>query len=129
MDIRMKRDEMLAALEARRPWAKALDITATERHAKQEKVYFEAFQKKVAAASKWTYAQARQHGFAVQFDYHEKPRRPDCPMRHESLLDHAITQVRMHTGKFVTAKEQNKHGCKIHYLLTYDETVKANVCL
>jgi hypothetical protein len=124
MDIRMKRDEMLAALEARRSWAKALDAKNEAKHKLEEKAFFKRFRENLRAAIKWDYETARKNWFSVD----RVQGRPTCPSSTEAQLDHAIRQVTADSRKHLVAREQPRGADRLHYLLTHDETVKANVC-
>lgn len=136
------KEKLLAALEARRPWAEQLDVRQAIEHKKAEARALERYRKSVRDTRKEylefckkaleaDYATVkRETAYGGKLDREPRIRRPDipaCPRSTVQMLDQAIAQVKADGRKTyrLTAKG---HFCRIHYLLSYDETAKQDVC-
>lgn len=125
MDFSFSKQGLLDALEARRAWAVALDKKLIAKHAAAEKKSLVEFREKCRAALKWTYEEMKvKTGYGNRL--FELPRRPDCPRSAASMLEHALLEVSRDGRSRYRITE--KAFRNIHYLLSYDETAKPDVC-
>lgn len=142
---------LLAALEARRPWAKKLDAAAVAKHKRDEQEALKAWKQGLRAALKQCQTAVRER-LAMDYEtakenpwrqhwrnnepmigrgtsWRDAPElsRPSCPRPTLQKLETSIAQV--------TASEQERYSIRahghyddLHYLLTYDENAKPDVC-
>lgn len=122
--IVMDREELIAALEARRPWAQRLDEKNLKAHATAEQRALTQFQKRCREALKWDYEALKEHSFEVEVNYRD---RPSCPNSVEVSLDNQLAALKLDQRKTVTVTDTNENS-RIYYLLTHDERRKAEMC-
>lgn len=118
--LRFKRPELLAALEARRPWAARLDAKALAAHQKAEKAYESEFRAACRKAVKWDYATIKKNHGNI------RPRMtyaPSCPMSVAVKLEDAIKFVK-NDNRISCTVSQNGEWSGVHWLLTHDENPK-----
>jgi hypothetical protein len=126
MDFSYSKQGLLDALEARRAWAVALDKKLIAKHAADEKKTLVDFKNKLRAALKWTYEDYKRNT-----TYYTNPFRDlrvlSCPTSVVARLDNALREVNRDGRK--RYRVTDKAGMRtIHYLLTYDENAKPDVC-
>lgn len=137
-------------LEARRPWAIALDKKQAADHKAAEKKAHAKFLENARSersralksvkeqcdrAAKATYEQAKTgcrysgdfNGHLANLDFDKGIVWPVCPKSTVKMLDQSLTWVRADGRKHYNIHKNGVHE-KIHYLLTYDETAKPDVC-
>lgn len=150
MDFSFSKQGLLDALEARRAWAVALDKKEAAAHAKAETVAFQKFKVNVAKervralasvkkqcddAAKATYEQAKQgcqyHGAYAghlnNMDFDKDIVWPACPKSTVQRLDNNITWIKADGRKHYRIRKGGELS-NIHYLLTYNENAKPDVC-
>lgn len=125
MDFSFSKQGLLDALEARRSWAESLDKRQASEHKKAEKAAVDKFRAKCREALKWDYEQIK----AFSWDYRSGRdwiTVPTCPKSNLQSLDIALKQIQRdgRTRYRITPKA----FANIHYLLSYDETAKPDVC-
>lgn len=122
--LRMKRDDLLAALEVRRPWAAAMDKAATDRHRADEKAALVEYRAQLRERLKLTYAEAKQA------DRHNRPSLPyvECPRSVVAMLDQALAVVRANPESRVFSISPDGAAAHWFWLLTYDETIEPGLC-
>ena len=142
MNLKFKKQALLDALEARRPWAVELDRKQTEAHKAAERQALLDFRKnlraawydakiKMRAALKWDYAELARRaspyrGSVVRFEV-DMPVKPSCPKSVVQQLDQAIAAIKVDgTERYVIT--ENGHYHRVHYLLTHNENDKPDVC-
>lgn len=134
MLLRFKKEQLEAALESRRDWARKLDAKNRKKHVVDEKAYLERFRSKLKAALKWDYEQAKANRFEVELGYHEQRQKPKCPEGVEAALDKYIAQVAMDgRERYVLSPHSPKRWdafdtSELYWLLTHDESAKADIC-
>lgn len=130
--LHMTRDQVLQALEARRPWAERVDKKALAKHERDEKAYLAAFRSACRAALKWNYEKVKENYGQVEIQPGRKFRNsdaPSCPVSIVAKLDAAIEYLKKDTRKSVVLSPKNDWS-GVHWLLTYDENAdaKASLC-
>lgn len=135
MNLKFNKEQLEAALEARRGWARRLDAKRKAQHVREESKYLERFRAHIREALKWDYEHTKKRSFSVGLNgYSERDRRPNCPEGVELNLDKAISQVAMdgRTRYVLSALPPKRHGYEdtsyIYWLLTHDENAKKDVC-
>ncbi len=123
--LRFNRDELIDALEKRRPWAERLDAEHLAKHKRDEKEYLAKFRAACREAAKWDYETAKAHYFTVMEN--SRYGRPDCPASLVAGLDRNLNLVRASRQKTFTLSEGGDWS-RMFYLLTYDETIKTEMC-
>lgn len=132
MNLKFNKEQLLEALEARRPWAVNLDKTQAAKHKADEKAALKLFRDRCRAALKLSYKEAQACRFDAGLDYREKPN--DCPSSAVEALDKAVLRVSLCAPKtrFTIKPERSRHGAddtsKVYWLLTHDENAKKDVC-
>lgn len=122
--LRFNRDQLIEALEARRHWAEKLDKKRLAKHARDEAAHLAAFHAGCRAALKWDYATAKGNYFRTSMG---KSSMPSCPRSLVAQLDASLNSI------FATRQERfviDDRGTwsTLHYLLTFDERIKAEMC-
>ena len=129
--LRFTRDELVEALEARRPWAEKVDAERLAEHQKAEREYLARFRAACREAAKWDYQTAKARSFVAQVPsdsahrYKEYP--PDCPKSLVTLLDRQLAIVRATRQERMQVTESGTWD-RVFYLLTHDENAKAEMC-
>lgn len=122
--IVLAREDLIAALEARRTWAQRMDARAIAKHEKAEKAAVVSFHKSCREALKWDYNAIKEHSYKLDLDYRD---RPECPASIEQSLDHQLSVLRLDQRKTITVSDGNENS-RIFWLLTHDERAKKDVC-
>ena len=120
-----KREQFIAALEARKPWAEKLDAKALREHKVAEKKALTEFRAACKKALTWDYEEAKDPSFAVERDWRKDI--PTCPTSQAQRIDDILTvlqQTRQETFN-VTADNEWRTA---HWLLTHDENRVAEMC-
>lgn len=120
--LRFTREQLLEALEARRPWAERYDADNLKTHQRAEKEALAAFRAKCREAAKWTYSQAVEAG-----RYSLSLERPHCPASAVALLERNLTYVKTSGQKTYMVTERGDWS-RLFWVLTHDETIKSDVC-
>lgn len=133
MLLRFKKQQLVDALESRRPWAKKLDAKRKAEHQRAEKRFHELWKSTLKRALSWDYATAKKHHFNVSLDYSTRQTRPECPQGVEVALDRAIAQVEMDgRERYALSDRGGSRYSNDHYtlvwLLTHNENEKADIC-
>jgi hypothetical protein len=126
MDFSFKKQALLEALEARRPWAAELDRKQTQLHKAAEKEALNHFRSKCREAVKWSYDEAKKQTMYTRAgrDWFEPP---SCPTSIVQMLDAALEEIRRDgRQRYQISHRGGFH--RIHYLLSYDENAKPDVC-
>src|SRR5690349_10721912 len=90
MPIRFtKREQFVAALEARKKWAEQLDAKAMREHKVAEKKALTEFRAACKKAMSWDYETAKEHSFAVERDWRKDI--PKCPVSQAQRIDDILT--------------------------------------
>lgn len=120
-----KKDDFIAALEARRPWAQAWDKRVTDKHKADEKKALDGYRAKLRANLKLSYQElaGRRRGGEVWLH------QPDCPRLVEPQLDQTIRAVRYGSQQVYTLNS-DRHSTwgNAYWLLTHDETEATTPC-
>lgn len=124
MDFHFSKEQLLAALEARRPWATALDKKQMRDHAAAEKATLAKFKERCREALKWDYDTFKKNGYEIEVRWSD---RPECPSPVLQTLDSVIKFVTQDGRKRYTVTPKGPLS-KAHYLLTYDENARPDVC-
>lgn len=128
MDFQFSKAALLQALENRRKWAIALDAKNIRKHAAAEVSYLTLFKKELKAALKWDYKTAKKNGFRLpSFNGYGNHDRPTCPSSFVQSLNTTIDHIKR-DGRTRYSITSSGMTSKIHWLLTYDENAKPNVC-
>lgn len=142
MDFSFSKQGLLDALEARREWAVALDKKQIADHKKAEKDALSQFRVEVvkqrsrfsalcAQALKLPYEQLRNvNDYSGPFSFRpaiQMLHRPQCPVSVVQSLDRAIRSVTIDERKRFRISPKGGF-MRIHYLLTFDENAKKDVC-
>jgi hypothetical protein len=122
--LRFTRDQLVEALEARRPWAEKVDADRLTKHQKAEQDYLRQFRAACREAVKWDYEEAKKHSFSP---WSGRQYRPDCPRSLVVALDMHLRMVRA-TRQDRFAVSEDGTWSKVFYLLTHDEDAKAEMC-
>lgn len=130
--LHMTREQLLEALEARRPWADRVDTRALAKHQRAEKAYLTAFRSACRAALKWDYDKVKENYGQVEIQPGRRASRsnaPSCPVSITAKLEAAIEFVKKDHRKTVTIGRSGEWSA-VHWLLTYDENAskKATLC-
>lgn len=103
----MGREELIAALEARRLWAKAQDRKLMVQHAADEKTYEKTIKERARAIAKMTYAEIatagqrwRSPGQTLRLD--EGLDTPRCPISYVTRIDRALRDINLTSQKTFT---------------------------
>lgn len=123
--LRFTRDELIAALEARRPWAERLDAEHLAEHQKAEKAYLARFRAACREAVKWDYETAKAKYFTVL----ENSRfgRPECPTSLVAGLDRHLNMIKASRQKSFAISDSGGWS-RVFHLLTHDDAIKAEMC-
>ena len=126
--LRFTKDQLIEALEARRPWAERTDQERLAAHQKAERQYLTDFRAACRDASKWTYEQAKANYFEVRkrgrFDYGSKP---SCPESRVAQIDRWLNIIRAsRQSKFIIGERGGY--AKVFHLLTHDDALQAEMC-
>lgn len=116
-----ERDDLVAALKARLPWARALDKRRKAEHAAAERDYLDAFKARCRDALKWSYADFKRANFEIEAPYRD---RPSCPSMLVPQVEEALRSLALSSQRKFTIKS----GHQLHHLLTFDETAKTEAC-
>lgn len=122
--LRFTAEQLIEALEARRPWAEALDARNLRQHTKDEKEYLKTFRAACREALTWDYDQAKKHWFQVG-KRNGLPPEPDCPPSYVVRIEEYLRVVR--TSERYQVKPRGEWA-RLHHLLTYDPDEKAELC-
>lgn len=126
--LRFNRDELIESLEARRSWAERLDAKQKLEHHKAERAYLASFRAACREAAKWDYQTAKLNRFEVFRDHWgSRQHQPSCPSSVVASLDRYLNQIRASRQKSFLVSESGNWS-PVHYLLTYDETIKSEMC-
>lgn len=138
MLLRFKKEQLIAALEARRPWARAYDKVRLKEHRAAEKATYKAWQQSLRDALKWSYERAEEEHFNVSLPKYDRYKRPRCPEGVEQNLDRALALVETdgrarYTLSNLPASRRNYSTNNLsdqdlYWLLTFDENAKADIC-
>lgn len=126
--------DLVAALEARRGWARSTDRKRMQQHTKNEKAYLSAFRSACKEALTWDWDQAKGRSFTVKpppkYDdaYGEWGNRPECPASREAYIDEALAQLALTSQESFTLYDGDYHFGRIYFLLTHDDDAKADMC-
>lgn len=124
--IRIEHDDLIAALEARRPWAADLDRAALKEHRAAEREWADGVKAKAREIAKLSYADlsAAAKGYS-RLDLNG--RAPECPTSKVALLDKALSALRLSSQKTFTIDNDGpwRH---VHWLLTHDEAAASSMC-
>lgn len=136
-EIRIGRDDLIARLEARRAMFRKFDTERMAEHKKAEAAALKLFRERLRAASKWTYAELKDHGFRVALSTSSQwssvlERRvsgevPTCPESLERKLDHALRPVVASPQARYVISDSGVHG-RLYWLLTHDPYEQPEVC-
>lgn len=123
MTLRMTREQLIEALEERRPWAEQLDARNLAEHQRAEADFLKQFRAACREAAKWTYEEAKEHGFNVGLNGNSSSA-PSCPRSVSAQLDAAIRWAAIRWARAdkrvrVTLRPDNSGS--VHWLLTHDE--------
>lgn len=122
MDLHFSKKALIAALEARKSWAKALDKKAAIKHKKEETRALAIFHAKLKVALKWDYKKAKESRYSyLTLDGVE------CPKSMTSQLEQALKWITTDGTTRYTITSAG-HMRNVHYLLTHDENLKPDVC-
>lgn len=136
--LTFKRDDLIAALEARRAWAERTDKERLAAHKQAEKEYLRAFKAAVKDAAKkvagWTYEEAKAAGFDprpkatwrrgnwVDMD------KPSCPASRVAKLDRELVYLRASRQQTFRISS-NGQWSTVLFLLTHDDdAAPAEMC-
>lgn len=114
---------LLDALEARRPWAVALDKKNKVAHEAKEKAVLRTFKERARAALKWSYADLKANNWGIDITWRD---RPSCPQSAVEMLDRTIAFIQRDGRKRFKVTESGFRSA--HYLLSFDENKKPDVC-
>lgn len=124
--LHFKREELLAALEARLPWAKALDAKNLAKHQRDERSYEKAFRAACKEAMKWDCAAIKRH-YGIIMPRNNRSA-PSCPLSVVVKLERAIQFVRDDRRKTCSLSSRGEWSA-VYWLLTYNEKAsKADLC-
>ena len=118
--------DFVAALEARRPWARKIDRERTAAHAADEKAYLVQFRQKCRALVKMSYAdlKAADHRNRT-VNWHP----PGCPMSVEAELDRELSSLALtRQERFTVRGGYSTAWYSAYDLLTRDENAHKDVC-
>lgn len=121
-----KRQDFIDALEARRPWAEAIDKANLAAHRKAEQAALKKFRDDCRRLAKLSYAElkARSRQYirnSATFDP------PSCPDSVVGKLDQALAALRWTRQERFTVDDTGQWRAA-HWLLTYDETAPRDLC-
>ncbi len=127
-----KRADLIAALEARRPWAEALDAKVLAEHQAAEREWWKENQRRCRAFLKLPFEEAKAVGFTPDFHRPPEPGQryrndsaPSCPRSVVERLDsHIRTLTASRQEWFTISPESNSFGGgwgSPFWLLTHDE--------
>lgn len=120
--------DLIAALEARRPWAEALDKTNMAEHQKAEQAYLKKFRDACREAIKWDYKTAQDNYFApMDALRYRRDTGPTCPRSAVARLDRILNVIKAtRQERFVISAS----GCwgDAHWVLTYDPSITDDLC-
>lgn len=120
-----KRDQLLTALEARRPWAKAYDAAQMKEHKVAEKAALESFRSRCRELGRMSYDRLK----ALEYPANRitfGP--PSCPSSTAEQLEAEITAVTTSRQESWTIDAKDWRTATIHHLLTFDENAKTEMC-
>ena len=126
--LRFARDELIEALEGRREWAERLDAEHLAEHQRAEKAFLAKFRASCREAVKWDYQTAKEHYFQVMEGVGRYGSgQPNCPSSLVAKLDRNLSVVRASRQKTFQVSDGGAWS-SVYYLLTHDETIKAEMC-
>lgn len=125
--------DLVAALEARRGWARRTDKKRLAEHAKREKEYLATFRAACKDALTWDWDEAKERSFTIKpphkyDDYGSWGDRPECPQSREVHIDEALAMLALTEQEQFTLYDGDYHFGRIYYLLTHDDDIKAAMC-
>lgn len=123
--LRFTKEQLLNALEARRPWAEKYDADRLAEHQKAEKAFLAEFKAACREAAKWDYATAKEHRFEPFGKKHWD--HPTCPRSMVASLDEHLNIIRA-TGQKSFMVSPRGEWSRLHHLLTHDETIETEMC-
>lgn len=125
LKITMSREDLIAALKARLPWAREFDAREKAAYKAAQKEHLEKFRRELRNALKWSYAEASKHGFNVD-KYELRRTRPSCPEPVTPAIKYALEQLKVSNQKsFTLSPEPGRRN--LHWMLTHDETIAAEM--
>ncbi len=124
-----KRADLIAALEARRPWAEALDAKVLAEHQAAEREWWKENQRRCRAFCKLGFEEAKAAGFVPDLSRPASPGSryrdstpPSCP---RSVVERLDYQLRiLHASRqqqFTISAEHGSGWGSTFWLLTHDE--------
>lgn len=122
--IKMKKEDLLAALRGRQEWAAALDAKNAQEHRMAEYDLLVEFRTALSKAMEWDYATAKAKSFETSL---RRYKFPECPSAVVPQLAQAIKNVEMSSQEQYTISE-NGAGYMYYWLLMHDEDAKEDVC-
>lgn len=132
----MKREDLLAKLEALLPEAERHDKEAQAQHKLDEKAYLVKFRQACREAVKWSYDEAKKQYFAVnvydgtrdRYGRRNEVDRPTCPISRVQRLTGCIESVRISTMQRFVISHDGKYR-NIHRELTAGIKEAKDMCV
>lgn len=129
--LRFTKDDLIAALEARRPWAKALDAKNLKAHKADERKALAEFRANLRCSLKATYDEltAERGRFGRNRDLSSVSfNGPSCPRSVEAMIDTQLAYIRPMRQKTMTISAEGNWR-DVFYVLTHDENApKGDLC-
>lgn len=125
--IRMTRDQLVEALEARRPWATALDRERLREHREAERAWVDMVKKRAREIVKLPAAELRKRAKDYRSLDLNRDGSPTCPDSFVLKLDRALGVLTMTNQQTFTIDSEGPWR-NVYFLLTHDETAPASMC-
>lgn len=127
--LRYTKDQLLDALEARRPWAEDGDRVAKRKHEADEKTWHKAFVARCRELAKMSYAEVKDldNGYRSRGYFQGVPDRPSCPTSRVAKLDKAINLVNAARQATYQVSPSGMWS-DVFWLLTFDDTINPDIC-
>lgn len=129
--LRYTKEQLIDALEARRPWAEQYDAKKLAGHRAEEKAYLAEFRRTCREAAKWDYETIKKNRGEVKLRDNDRDWRwgpPNCPSMTVGELDRQLAIVRALRDKAQVTVSDNGQWSRIFFLLTHDENIVSEAC-
>lgn len=124
-NIVLDREGLIAALEARLPWAKQSDKKRITDHKQAEKDIFEKFKARLQTARQWDYKMAKKNEFKLpNMTYTELDQIRNCPQSRELRINQILESLKLSQQKTFTINPSSD----VYMLLTHDDDAPVSMC-